>query len=93
MSETPERVIAPGFGLTWGPAIAGAIGAAALAFVLDSFGELPEFQDGMHGLLVWGFATLLAGLIAAVTVPLLPRTLGMDAAGHRTWRRPHRLRT
>jgi hypothetical protein len=38
-------------------------------------GELPEFQDGKHGLLVWGIATLLAGLIAAVTVPLLPRTL------------------
>src|ERR1700752_87570 len=38
MSETPERVIAPGFGLSWGPAIAGAIAAAALAFVLDSFG-------------------------------------------------------
>jgi hypothetical protein len=38
MSETPERVIAPGSGLTWGPAIAGAIAAAALAFVLDSFG-------------------------------------------------------
>ena len=131
MSETPERVIAPGFGLTWGPVIAGAIAASALAFVLDSFGlalglalssasptwrdtsfalvllsglylvlaslasygfggyiagrtrrryepgELPEFQDGMHGLLVWGIATLLAGLIAAVTVPLLPRTPGM----------------
>jgi predicted transcriptional regulator len=138
MSETPERAIAPGFGLTWGPAIAGAIAAAALAFVLDSFGlalglalssasptwrdtsfalvllsglylvlaslasygfggyiagrmrhryelgELPEFQDGMHGLLVWGIATLLAGLIAAVTVPLLPRTLGMAATPQAT---------
>jgi predicted transcriptional regulator len=131
ISETTERVIAPGLGLTWGPAIAGAIAASALAFVLDSFGlaiglalssaspswrdtsfalvllsglylvlaalasyglggyiagrmrrrydagELPEFQDGMHGLLVWGIATLLAGLIAAVTVPLLPRTSGV----------------
>src|SRR6201988_189475 len=133
MSETPERVIAPGFGLSWGPVIAGAIAASALAFVLDSFGlalglalssasptwrgtsfalvllsglylvlaalasygfggyiagrmrrrydpgELPEFQDGMHGLLVWGIATLLADLIAAMTVPLLPRTPGMAA--------------
>jgi predicted transcriptional regulator len=43
-------------------------------------GELPEFQDGMHGLLVWGIATLLAGLIAAVTLPLLPRTPGIAAA-------------
>ena len=43
-------------------------------------GELPEFQDGMHGLLVWGIATLLAGLIAAVTLPLLPRTPGVAAA-------------
>src|SRR6476661_8654145 len=131
ISETTERVIAPGLGLTWGPAIAGAIAASALAFVLDSFGlaiglaissasptwrdtsfalvllsglylvlaalasyglggyiagrlrrrhdpgELPEFQDGMHGLLVWGIATLLAGLLAAVTVTLLPRTPGV----------------
>jgi hypothetical protein len=131
ISETPETVIAPGRGITWGPAIAGAIAASALAFVLDSFGlaiglalsstsptwrdtsfalvllsglylvlaalasyglggyivgrmrrryepgELPEFQDGMHGLLVWGVATLLAGLIAVMTVPLLPRTPGV----------------
>jgi hypothetical protein len=116
ISETPETIVTPGFGLTWGPAIASAIAASALAFVLDSFGvaiglafssasptwrdtsfalvllsglylvlaalasyglggyiagrmrrrydpgELPEFQDGMHGLLVWGIATLLAGL-------------------------------
>jgi MFS family permease len=134
ISETPERVVALSFGLTWGPAVAGAIAATALAFVLDSFGvaiglalssasptwrdtsfalvllsglylvlaalasyglggyiagrmrrrydpgELPEFQDGMHGLLVWGIATLLAGLIAAVTLPLLLRTPGVAAA-------------
>src|SRR6478736_5399213 len=133
LSEMPERGVSPGVGLTWGPAIAGAITASALAFVLNAFGlaiglglasasptwrdtsfalvllsglylvlaalasyglggyiagrlrrrhdagELPEFQDGMHGLLVWGIATLLAGLIAAVTVPLLPRTPGMAA--------------
>src|ERR1700740_2010796 len=143
--DTRETVVTSGVGVTWGPAIAGAIAASALAFVLDSFGlaiglalssasptwrdtsfalvllsglylvlaalasygfggyiagrmrrrydpgELPEFQDGMHGLLVWGIATLLAGLIAAVTVPLLPRTPGMAAGtpqGHRfsTWR-------
>src|ERR1700739_3907479 len=126
ISETPERVVAPGFGLTWGPAVAGAIAARGLSFVLDSFGvaiglafssasptwrdtsfalvllsglylvlaalasyglggyiagrmrrrydsgELSEFQDGMHGLLVWGISTLLAGLLAAVTVALLP---------------------
>jgi tetrahydromethanopterin S-methyltransferase subunit D len=150
ISETPERIVTPGLGLSWGPAVAGAIAATALAFVLDSFGvaiglalssasptwrdtsfalvllsglylvlaalasyglggyiagrmrrqydpgELPEFQDGMHGLLVWGIATLLAGLIAAVTLPLLTRTPGVgrdtkcDEFG--TWGKPHRLR-
>ncbi len=133
LSEAPEGVVSPSSGLTWGPAIAGAIAASALAFVLNSFGlaiglalastsptwrdtsfalvllsglylvlaalasyglggyvagrmrrrydpgEFPEFQDGMHGLLVWGIATLVAGLLAAVTVPLLPRTPGMAA--------------
>jgi predicted transcriptional regulator len=133
LRETPEGVVSPSSGLTWGPAIAGAIAASALAFVLNSFGlaiglalastsptwrdtsfalvllsglylvlaalasyglggyiagrmrrrydpgEFPEFQDGMHGLLVWGIATLVAGLIAVVTLPLLPRTPGMAA--------------
>ena len=133
LRETPEGVVSPNSGLTWGPAIAGAIAASALAFVLNSFGlaiglalastsptwrdtsfalvllsglylvlaalasyglggyiagrmrrrydpgEFPEFQDGMHGLLVWGIATLVAGLIAVVTLPLLPRTPGMAA--------------
>ena len=127
-------MLLPGLGLSWGPAIAGAVAATALAFVLDSFGvaiglglssvsptwrdtsfalvllfglylvlaalasfglggyiagrmrrrydpgELPEFQDGMHGLLVWGIATLLVGLIAAIALPLLPRTPGVAAA-------------
>ena len=38
VSETPEGIVTSGFGLTWGPAVAGAIAASALAFVLDSFG-------------------------------------------------------
>ena len=120
--------------MTWGPAVAGAIAASALALVLNSFGvaiglavssasptwrdtsfalvllsglylvlaalasyglggyiagrmrrrydlgELPEFQDGMHGLIVWGIATLFAGLIAAITLPLLSHTPGVAAA-------------
>ena len=110
VSERSEQAIAHGFRLNWGPIIAGAIAASALAFVLDSFGlalglaissaspawrdtsfalvllsglylvlvalasyglggyiagrmrrrsdpsELPEFEDGMHGLVVWGIA-------------------------------------
>ena len=130
LPETSEGRVGPTVGLSWGPAIAGAITASALAFVLNAFGvaiglglasasptwrdtsfalvllsglylvlaalasyglggyiagrlrrrydagELVEFQDGMHGLLVWGMATLLAGLLVAVTVPLLPRTPG-----------------
>jgi predicted transcriptional regulator len=134
ISETPDRAPSLVFSVSWSAAIAGAIIAAALAFVLDSFGialglglssasptwrdtsfalvllsglylllaalasyglggyvagrmrprfaagENPEFQDGMHGLLVWGIATVLAGLIAAVTVPVLPRVPGVAAA-------------
>ena len=38
ISDTSERFVAPSFGLNWGPAVAGAIAASALAFVLDSFG-------------------------------------------------------
>jgi predicted transcriptional regulator len=134
ISETPEQIVATGFRLSWGPVIAGAIAAAALAFVLNSFGlaiglatssasptwrdtsfalvlmsglylvlvalasyglggyiagrmqrrsdatEFPEFQDGMHGIVVWGIATLLAGILAAVSLPLLFRTPGVAAA-------------
>ena len=42
--------------------------------------EFPEFQDGMHGIVVWGIATLLAGILAAVSLPLLSRTPGVAAA-------------
>ena len=37
-ARTEEISAGPGFRLQWGPIIAGAIAAAALAFVLDSFG-------------------------------------------------------
>src|SRR6202046_920874 len=122
ISEGPALPASPTFGVAWGAAIAGAIVAAALAFVLNSFGvalglglssasptwrdtsfalvllsglflllaalaayalggyfagrmrrpygpaENPEYEDGMHGLLVWGLATLLSGLVAVATV-------------------------
>jgi hypothetical protein len=42
--------------------------------------ENPEYEDGMHGLLVWGLATLLSGLVAVATVSLLQRTPGGVAA-------------
>jgi len=131
ISEASERPVGRSFGVTWNAAIAGAVVAAALAFVLDSFGiaiglglssasptwrdtsfalvllsglyllltalasyalggyfagrmrrphaaaENPEYEDGMHGLLVWGLATLLTGLVAVTTVSLLPRMSGM----------------
>jgi hypothetical protein len=31
-------------------------------------GEFVEFDDGMHGLVVWGIATILAGVLAAVSL-------------------------
>ena len=133
-SERSEQAVAHGFRLNWGPVIAGAIAASALAFVLNSFGlaiglaissaspawrdtsfalvllsglylvlvalasyglggyiagrmrrrsdprELSEFEDGMHGLVVWGIATLLAGILATVSLPPLSRTPGVAAA-------------
>jgi hypothetical protein len=133
-SEAPEGPTGRSFGVTWSAAIAGAVVAAALAFVLDSFGvaiglglssasptwrdtsfalvllsglyllltalaayalggyfagrmrrpygpaENPEYEDGMHGLLVWGLATLLSGLVAVTTVSFLQRAPGGVAA-------------
>ena len=134
LSETPVGPTGRSFGVTWNAAIAGAVVAAALVFVLDSFGvaiglglssasptwrdtsfalvllsgfyllltalaayalggyfagrmrrpygpaENPEYDDGMHGLLVWGLATLLSGLVAVATVSFLQRTAGGVAA-------------
>ena len=134
LSEAPEGPTGRSFGVTWSAAIAGAVVAAALVFVLDSFGvaiglglssasptwrdtsfalvllsglylllaalaayalggyfagrmrrpygpaENPEYDDGMHGLLVWGLATLLSGLVAVATVSFLQRTAGGVAA-------------
>ena len=134
LSEAPEGPTGRSFGVTWSAAIAGAVVAAALAFVLDSFGvaiglglssasptwrdtsfalvllsglyllltalaayalggyfagrmrrpygpaENPEYDDGMHGLLVWGLATLLSGLVAVTTVSFLQRGPGGVAA-------------
>ena len=134
LSEAPEGPTGRSFGVTWSAAIAGAVVAAALAFVLESFGvaiglglssasptwrdtsfslvllsglyllltalaayalggyfagrmrrpygpaENPEYEDGMHGLLVWGLATLLSGLVAVTTVSFLQRAPGGVAA-------------
>jgi len=114
--------------IQWSAIIAGAIGAAALAFVLHTFAgaiglslssaaptwrdtswalllvsglylllmalaaygfgaylaarlrvppagtpEDTEFNDGMHGLIVWALATLLTGLIAIAAIQAVPR--------------------
>jgi hypothetical protein len=115
--------------LQWGPIIAGAVAAAALALVLHSFAgaiglavsstaptwrdasmalillsglylliaalasygfggyiaarvrsrvapahaEAVEWRDGMHGLLAWALATLLAGMIALASLQILSR--------------------
>ena len=46
--------------------------------------EFPGFEDGMHGLVVWGIATLLAGILATVSLPLLSRTPGVAATPNAT---------
>jgi len=128
--ETSGEPLARGYSrVQWGPAIAGAIGAAALASVLEGFAlavglsvsstaptwrdasfalvltsglylllaalvayafggyiagrlrepvtaaqaEASEFRDGMHGLIVWGIGTLLAGLLALATAQAATR--------------------
>src|SRR5262249_61018408 len=35
--------------------------------------EQVEFNDGMHGVVVWALATLLAGLLALVAIEAAPR--------------------
>src|ERR1700746_2812927 len=84
MSETPERVIAPGFGLSWGPVIAGAIAASALAFVLDSFGlalglalssASPTWRDT-------SFALVLLSRLYLVLVALASYGLGGYPSSH-----------
>jgi hypothetical protein len=118
--DTPARPLAVYSSIQWGAVIAGAIAAAALAFVLHGFAlatgfavssaaptwrdasialvlasglylllaalaayafggyvaarlhvpgtagtpDASEFHDGIHGLIVWGIATLLTGLLA-----------------------------
>src|SRR6476619_2073314 len=83
LSERSEQAIAHGFRLNWGPIIAGAIAASALAFVLDSFGlalglaissASPTWRDTSFALV------LLSGLYL-VLVALASYGLGGYIAG------------
>jgi hypothetical protein len=134
VTDTSTSPLAEGttVNLQWGPIIAGAVAAAALALVLHTFAgaiglavsstaptwrdasmalillsglylllaalasygfggyiaarvrsrvapapaEQVEWRDGMHGLLAWALATLLAGLIAFASLQSLPRLAG-----------------
>src|ERR1700728_3546717 len=72
ISEGPALPASPTFGVAWGAAIAGAIVAAALAFVLNSFGVAlglglssasPTWRDTSFALvLLSGLFLLLAAL-------------------------------
>jgi tetrahydromethanopterin S-methyltransferase subunit D len=72
ISEGPALPTSPTFGVMWGAAIAGAIVAAALAFVLNSFGVAlglglssasPTWRDTSFALvLLSGLFLLLAAL-------------------------------
>jgi hypothetical protein len=44
-------------------------------------GEI-EFRDGMHGLVVWALATLLAGLLALAAVAAVPRLVAPSGAAN-----------
>jgi hypothetical protein len=137
MSETRAGPLAEGtaVSLHWTPVVAGALAAAALAFVLQSFAialglsvsssspswrdsstalvllsglylllvafvsyglggylaarlrarfaeapvEAVEFRDGVHGLIVWALATLLAGFLALAAIGALPRLAAPSA--------------
>jgi len=54
-----------------------AFGAYVAARVRARFASAPaeavEFNDGMHGLVVWALATLLTGLLALAAIEALPR--------------------
>ncbi len=138
MSDTRAAPLVEGtvVGFDWTPVVAGALAAAALAFVLHSFAlaiglsvsstaptwrdasfalvllsglyillvalvsygfggyvaarlrarlagapaEDVEFRDGMHGLMVWALATLLAGLLALAALAAVPRLVAPSGA-------------
>jgi hypothetical protein len=138
VTDTSASPLAEGttLNLQWGPIIAGAVAAAALALVLHTFAgaiglavssaaptwrdastalvllsglylllaalasygfggyiaarvrsravpataEAVEWRDGMHGLLAWALATLLAGLIAFASLQSLPRLAAPSGA-------------
>jgi hypothetical protein len=52
--------------------VAGYIAARLRAREADAAGET-AFRDGMHGLLAWGLATLLTGVMALAVAQLTPR--------------------
>ena len=89
LSEAPEGPTGRSFGVTWSAAIAGAVVAAALAFVLDSFGVAiglglssasPTWRDTSFALV------LLSGLYLLLTA-LAAYALGGYFAGR--MRRPY----
>ena len=51
----------------------GAYLAARMRVPLAINSDTAEFQDGVHGLIIWAIATLLTGIVALGTLQLIPR--------------------
>jgi hypothetical protein len=58
----------------------GAYIAARLRAPVTSPADNTEFRDGMHGLVVWGLATLLTGLIVLATAQMASRLVAPSGA-------------
>src|SRR5262249_47769977 len=61
-------------------ALGGYVAARAYRPITAGTVETGEFRDGLHGLIVWGLATLLAGLLALAAAQVTTRLAAPSGA-------------